>query len=549
VQPMKLTISHHIIIALVSMSIIMFVFYQTRTLKMQDALKIISSKLDTLENLIGLIKINENEAEPIPSNVIKELGGTKKHPVIIIPGFASSHLEIWNSHDQDLCFKKVWGSLDGLRHMLMDKASFLSHLKLKSNGKDPENIKVRACKGLESCSHMLPGYWVWSKIIRSLSLLNYDSNSLVVFPYDWRISFEQLEQRDAFFTRLKNEVEMLRRIHNEKVVILSHSMGAVIAHHMMHWVEEKEKGWCDQHLQGLVNIAAPQLGVPRSFTAIISGDWGVQNTSRFNFLKIFFSQSERAILLRNWESVMNLLPKGTNKIWKHFIGRTLKKDDQKDQAQEQPKQESKDRKDDVPLVKFTDSKAGIYVEQVIHFVKVLLGRDITRIKYFDPTQTRLPDAPNLTIYSLYGIDSETEGGYCYKTAGKTLNNRGIPYFIDRDAYDEDMRCKNGVFVVNGDGTVPLISLGYMGRKGWKNKSINPSNVQTIVREYRHRPVNILKDLRGGPSSAGHVDILGNTNLIIDVLRIVSGTGKVKDRVHSELDEIIKDIEEDEKVKC
>ncbi|ELA46669.1 hypothetical protein VCUG_01819 [Vavraia culicis subsp. floridensis] len=540
---MKLTLSHHIIVALVSISVIMFVFYQARTIKMQDALKMISSKLDTLENLIGLIKISENDSEPIPSNVIKELGGSKKHPVVIIPGFASSHLEIWNSDDHDLCFKKVWGSLDGLRHMLMDKASFLSHLKLKSNGNDPENIKVRAGKGIESCSHMLPGYWVWSKIIRSLSLLNYDSNSLIVFPYDWRISFEQLEQRDAFFTRLKNEVEMLYRIHNEKVVVLGHSMGAVIAHYMMHWVEEKEKGWCDRYLQGLVNIAAPQLGVPRSFTAIMSGDWGVQTTSRFNFLKIFFSQSERAVLLRNWESVMNLLPKGTNRIWKHFIGRSAKMNGR---AQEQSQEESKNKQTDVPLVRFTDNSARIYVEQIIHFVKVLLGRDITKIKYFDPTKTQLPKAPEMTIYSFYGIDSETEGGYCYKTAGQTLNNRGIPYFIDRDAYDEDMRCRKGVFVVNGDGTVPLISLGYMGRKGWKNEHINPGNVRTIVREYRHRPVNLLKDLRGGPSSAGHVDILGNTNLIIDVLRIVSGTGEVSDRVYSELDEIIRDIEDEEK---
>lgn len=510
---------------------------------MQDALKMISSKLDTLENLIGLIKISESDSEPIPSNVIKELGGSKKHPVIIIPGFASSHLEIWNSDDQDLCFKKVWGSLDGLRHMLMDKASFLSHLKLKSDGNDPENIKVRAGKGIDSCSHMLPGYWVWSKIIRSLSLLNYDSNSLIVFPYDWRISFEQLEQRDAFFTRLKSEIEMLHRIHSEKVVILGHSMGAVIAHYMMHWMEEKEKGWSDRYLQGLVNIAAPQLGVPRSFTAIMSGDWGVQTTSRFNFLKIFFSQSERAVLLRNWESVMNLLPKGTNRIWKHFIGRSTKMNGR---AQEQSQEESKNKQTDVPLVRFTDNSARIYVEQIIHFVKVLLGRDITKIKYFDPTKTQLPKAPDMTIYSFYGIDSETEGGYCYKTAGQTLNNRGIPYFIDRDAYDENMRCRKGVFVVNGDGTVPLISLGYMGRKGWKNEHINPGNVRTIVREYRHRPVNLLKDLRGGPSSAGHVDILGNTNLIIDVLRIVSGTGEVGDRVYSELDEIIRDIEDEEK---
>jgi hypothetical protein len=34
--------------------------------------------------------------------------------------------------------------------------------------------------------------------------------------------------------------------------------------------------------------------------------------------------------------------------------------------------------------------------------------------------------------------------------------------------------KNGVVTLSGDATVPLISLGYMCIKGWKNPRFNPA---------------------------------------------------------------------------
>lgn len=102
----------------------------------------------------------------------------------------------------------MWGSLDALRYIFMDKASFIRHLKLH-NGSDPEHMSVRASQGVDACSHLMLGYWVWSKIINSLTNIKYDSNSLVIFPYDWRLSFYELEKIDAFFTRLKKEIETL----------------------------------------------------------------------------------------------------------------------------------------------------------------------------------------------------------------------------------------------------------------------------------------------------------------------------------------------------
>lgn len=59
----------------------------------------------------------------------------------------------------------------------------------------------------------------------------------------------------------------------------------------------------------------------------------------------------------------------------------------------------------------------------------------------------------------------------------------------------------GVQFSDGDGTVPLISLGLMCRKGWRQGSgLNPGGMRVVTREYRHRPVSVLQDSRWGGRS-------------------------------------------------
>ena len=52
-------------------------------------------------------------------------------------------------------------------------------------------------------------------------------------------------------------------------------------------------------------------------------------------------------------------------------------------------------------------------------------------------------------------------------------------------------------------------------------------------------------MRGGPKAADHVDVMGNTQLIDDILRIVSGFGveRVGDKVHSDIDALSNMAEE------
>ena len=46
-----------------------------------------------------------------------------------------------------------------------------------------------------------------SKIVENLAVINYDTNNLYMAPYDWRLSFYNLEVRDGYFSRLKTTIE------------------------------------------------------------------------------------------------------------------------------------------------------------------------------------------------------------------------------------------------------------------------------------------------------------------------------------------------------
>jgi phospholipid:diacylglycerol acyltransferase len=116
--------------------------------------------------------------------------------------------------------------------------------------------------------------------------------------------------------------------------------------------------------------------------------------------------------------------------------------------------------------------------------------------------------------------------------------------------------ENGVRVSDGDGTVPLISLGTLCARHWradprdpkrKGSRLNPSNLSVVTREARHSPRDFLLggtlDPRGGDGSADHVDILMNAGVLEDVIAIVSGRGgELSDKIFSRIREIAARVE-------
>ncbi|XP_011093787.1 phospholipid:diacylglycerol acyltransferase 1 isoform X1 [Sesamum indicum] len=168
----------------------------------------------------------------------------------------------------------------------------------------------------------------------------------------------------------------------------------------------------------------------------------------------------------------------------------------------------------------------------------LSDKKYEHFKYWsNPLETTLPNAPDMEIFSMYGVGIPTERAYVYKFSPAA--ECFIPFQIDTsvDGADDNHCLQGGVYSVDGDETVPVLSAGFMSAKGWRGKTrFNPSGIRTFLREYNHAPPTTLLEGRGTQSGA-HVDIMGNFALIEDIIRVAAGaTGEEigGDKVHSDI---------------
>ncbi|KAM0322416.1 hypothetical protein ACHAQA_009483 [Verticillium albo-atrum] len=479
------------------------------------------------------------------------------HPMIMVPGVISTGLESWGTANVSRPYfrKRLWGSWSMMRALVMDKDNWKRHLMLdKNSGLDPPNIKLRAAQGFDATDFFITGYWIWNKIFENLASIGYDPSNSFTAAYDWRLAYPHLEVRDQYFTRLKNFIETAYEVSGKKAVLVSHSMGGQVVFYFFHWVASDQGGrggddWVDRYIESWINVSGCMLGAVKDLTAVLSGE--MRDTAQLNAFAVyglekFLSKDERADLFRAMPGISSMLPLGGNAVWGNS---TWAPDDLPGQNRT-----FGNVLNFRPGVNWTTPDTNFTVEDSLEYlwnttetwyqdlIKGSYSHGVAKTKaevdanendprkWINPLETRLPLAPNLKIYCFYGVGKPTERAYFYRSPEvPAMTNLNIT--IDTGLTEGEV--DHGVVLGEGDGTVNLLSTGYMCNRGWDLKRYNPAGTKITVVEMPHEPDRFSP--RGGPKTADHVDILGRQNLNELILRVAAGKG------HTITDYVVSDI--------
>ena len=482
-------------------------------------------------------------------------GRKPKHPVVLLPGLVTSGLESWTTTEEDEPFfrQRLWGTSSMFRAMLLDKEKWIHQMSLDPvTGLDAKGVKVRAAEGLDAATYFAAGYWVWNRLVQNLAAVGYDMNMMTLASYDWRLSMSNLEERDRFFTKLKDTFEQNLRIHRTKSVLVTHSMGGNVGYYFLKWAENNGgSAWVDKHIEAVTIVSGTMLGVPKAMSALMTGEMREsvavpQPLARF--LEMFLPANVRAPLFRSWAGSASLIPKGGETIWGNL---TTAPDDLPSTQHSFGSFFDYKTKNSTESMDITKSIEWLQEHAPESFRNMLatnyshgFERDPRKIarnnkdqsKWSNPLETALPNAPNMKIYCIYGYGMPTERGYYMRNAsepGETYRHSRIDVSVEGsfDAYNVTAGCKDG----EGDGTVALVSLGAMCAHGWKIPRYNPGKARVITHELLHQPDTL--DLRGGEGTSQHIDILGSRALNEAVVNIATGYGhEVKDQFVSPIRE-------------
>jgi phospholipid:diacylglycerol acyltransferase len=509
-----------------------------------------STRESVLTGIEYIASDKKEKIEVLPGKILHEIGVRERYPIVIIPGIANTNLEMWRGRKNSEGFfrKRVWGSLRMVQFMFQNRAEWLESMKLDSEtGMDPPEVKVRPFFGLNSSDLNIPGLWVWWKIIRNLSELGYDSTALHFAAFDWRMGFEEMERRDRYFSKLKSDIEHLVSAKGKKSVLITHSLGSQVGYYFIKWAESPEGGrggkeWVARHIKSIINIGGPLLGAPKAIAGCVTGegkDTAQMGVIESALLELFFARDQRKELFKTWTSALMLLPKGGRVFWEG-------------EGDEQSPDGCKQR--NVIHITGEGGERAVDMDQIKDFLYSFLSPHNQRVLrerldlgyakrkkdlksgpagWINPLLSSLPNAPEMTIYTFYGVDIQTERAY-------VLNEKNSSLSIDVSFSAPGV--VRGVCVSNGDGTVPILSSGYMAHSGWNSRLHNPHGVRSVIKEYKHNPSRSVIEIRGGGGSAAHINILGNHELTRDILSIVSGHKDVEERIVSNLPAVCREVE-------
>lgn len=435
-----------------------------------------------------------------------------------------------------------------MRALVLEKEVWKKHVMLdKHTGLDPPGIKLRAAQGFDATDFFITGYWIWNKVIENLASLGYDPTNSFTAAYDWRLSYANLEVRDQYFTRLRIYIEMAVLTSGKKVVLTSHSMGSQVLFYFFHWVASPTGGrggedWVERHIDSWINVSGCMLGAVKGLTAVLSGE--MRDTAQLNAFAVyglekFLSKDERAEIFRAMPGISSMLPIGGDAVWgdsengapddrpgqSQSFGNLLNFRTNQNWTVPAPKNLTTDAALDYLFATtedwYVDAVRAAYSQGIAHTAAEVNANENDPRKWINPLETRLPLAPSLRIYCFYGVGKPTERAYYYRPSDPAILTT-MAGNVTMDTGYTAGEVDHGVLMGEGDGTVSLLSAGYMCNKGWQMKRYNPAGVKVTVVEMPHEPERF--NPRGGPNTADHVDILGRQNLNELILRVAAGKG-------------------------
>eukprot|EP00980_Cylindrotheca_fusiformis_P011277 scaffold2597_cov116-Cylindrotheca_fusiformis.AAC.5 len=358
----------------------------------------------------SLVNSDLTQERSRPGFQMAKQGAKGKYPVIMIPGFVTSGLEVWKGRD---CAKKyfrtrMWGGVGSVQYWLMERQCVMEHLALHPvTGMDPDDIRLRAAQGFEAADYFMGNYWVWGKILENLADVGYDGSTMSMESYDWRLSFPKLEERDGYLTKLKYKIEAFHSSTGKKVILASHSLGAMLVHYFFAWVSEKDRGWVDKHIHTYVNIAGAQLGVPKAASALLSGEMSdtIIMGAVGTLLEQFISRKSRRALWATWGSLYHMIPKGGDEIWDSIIRLTDGKGHPKNSSENAADFFVGEQTTMEEAIQSFASQSNHSASNILDFLIKLGGgyqQEKAKKAWQDASKTPLPNAPNMKIYCLYG---------------------------------------------------------------------------------------------------------------------------------------------------
>ena len=339
-------------------------------------------------------------------------------------------------------------------------------------------------------------------------------------------------------------------------------------------------GWISDHLMTIFNIGAPFLGCPKVISGIISGE--MKDTAQLgphgnSILEATFTRAERRDMFWSFYGLFSMLPKGGNRVWG---SEWISPDDTQDRPFQKCYREylkmcmkmsfefyfANYNLHSGAMITLIEEKIHLTMNSVVESLGVFANKReewevIKRLQSYDfvsqkemdksdpkdimkswtnPLASRLPNIYNTTktetgkfllkseiaktmkIYCMYGYGKETERKYFYKNAEELKDEIATPH-IDVNYIHQRSNTKHGVQLGDGDGTVNVVSLAGVCLEAWRLDKYNPSHIPIITKEYKHEETKGMLSpdeiLRGGKKTADHIDILGNYELIEDVLSV------------------------------